>query len=232
MHFTLADLVTDISQNGAESGASIVELHISEISPSAGKGEFRFTVKDNGKGMSGEELKRAQDPFVTDGIKHVHRKVGLGIPFLIQTAETSGGGWKIESRKKTGGGKAGDGAAAVPSGAPAVPPGAPAVPQGGAGEPSGTEVSAWFDLGNIDTPPVGDVPGLIRTVLLFHGPEEIVVKRILERAGKSAGYELRKTELVDALGNLEEAGSLILLDRYLRSLEGDEGEESEEHVVN
>ena len=30
MHFTLTDLITDITQNGAESGASIVELQVSE----------------------------------------------------------------------------------------------------------------------------------------------------------------------------------------------------------
>jgi len=95
MYFNLADLVTDITQNGAESGASIVELHICETVDASGKEEFRFTVKDNGKGMTNEELKAAQDPFVTDGIKHPHRKVGLGLPFLIQTAESTGGGWKM-----------------------------------------------------------------------------------------------------------------------------------------
>jgi hypothetical protein len=37
--------------------------------------------------MTAEELQRALDPFHTDGIKHPHRKVGLGLPFLVQTAE-------------------------------------------------------------------------------------------------------------------------------------------------
>ena len=194
MHFTLTDLVTDITQNGAESGASIVELQTSEIRDSSGKGEFRFTVIDNGKGMTAEELKRAQDPFVTDGVKHPHRKVGLGLPFLIQTAEASGGGWKMESKKA------------------------------GEGQASGTVISAWFDLGNVDTPPVGDIPGMFRTVLLFGGPEEMVIKRLRKSPeGKpSCGdldYEVRKTELIGALGDLEDTQSLILLDRYLRSLE-------------
>ena len=195
MHFTLADLVTDITQNGTESGADVVELQISETVDSAGPafrggGEFRFAVKDNGKGMSADELKRAQDPFVTDGIKHPHRKVGLGLPFLIQTAEQSGGGWEIES-----------------------------------GKGKGTKVSAWFDLGNVDTPPVGDIPGMFRTVLLFGGPSEIVIRRIRETPdGLSGGldYEVRKTELVSALGELEDTRSLILLDQYLRGLEENE----------
>ena len=188
MHFTLTDLVTDIAQNGIESGGSLVELRVSETVDSGGKGEFRFTVKDNGKGMSSEDLKLAQDPFVTNGVKHPGRKVGLGLPFLIQTAEQSGGGWNIESKE-----------ASLDS--------------------HGTEVSAWFDLGNVDTPPVGDIPGMFRTLLLFGGPEEMLIHRTREAPGDRIDYELRKTELADVLGDLEDAQSLILLDQYLRSLE-------------
>jgi hypothetical protein len=208
MHFTLTDLIADITQNGAETGADLVELHVSETADSSGHGsgkrEFRFTVIDNGKGMSAEELKRIQDPFVTDGIKHPHRKVGLGIPFLIQTAEASGGGWEMKSSKKA------------------------ASPENEAPAPSGTTVSAWFDLDNVDTPPVGDIPGLFRTVLLFSGPSEVVIKRLREapdgKGGEPLDYEIRKTELADALGDLEETQSLILLGQYLRSLEESEEE--------
>jgi hypothetical protein len=189
VHFTLTDLITDITQNGVESGASVVELQVSETLDSSGKGELRFTVIDNGKGMTEEELKRAQDPFVTDGIKHPHRKVGLGLPFLIQTAEASGGGWKMESKKA------------------------------GQSQASGTVISAWFDMGNVDTPPMGDIPGMFRTVLLFGGPEEMVIKRFRKSPEGELDYEVRKTELSDALGDLEDTQSLILLDRYLRSLE-------------
>ena len=202
MHFTLTDLVTDITQNGIESGASLVELDITEID----KGEFRFTVKDNGKGMSNEELELAQDPFVTDGIKHPNRKIGLGLPFLIQTAEQSGGGWKMESKKQT----------------------EPVPPDTGAQPSSGTMVSAWFDLANVDTPPVGDIPGMLRTVLLFNGPAEMVIHRRREVAGdsgESIGYEVRKTELAEALGDLDDTQSIVLLDQYLRSLEQSSAEQ-------
>jgi hypothetical protein len=193
LHFTLTDLVTDITQNGAESGADTVELHVSEIIDSSGKGEFRFTVKDNGKGMDKEELKLAQDPFVTDGVKHPRRKVGLGLPFLIQTAEASGGGWEMDSKTRTLGTEA-----------------------------SGPVVSAWFDIANVDTPPVGDIPGMFRTVLLFEGPSEMVIKRLREAPEGRVDYEVRKTELADVLGGLEDTQSLILLDKYLRSLEESE----------
>jgi hypothetical protein len=189
LHFTLSDLVTDIAQNGAESGASLVELELGERNGPGGA-EFRFTVRDNGKGMDQDELDRAVDPFVTDGVKHPHRRVGLGIPFLIQTARMSGGDWNIKSEK------------------------------GG-----GTEISAWFDTNNVDTPPMGDLPGMIRTIFLFEGPEEVVIRRF--RTGGDAGgntleYEVRKTELAEALGGLEDAGSLVLMERYLRSLEDNE----------
>jgi hypothetical protein len=189
-------LVTDITQNAAESGASRVELEIRETyspgDPAPGKGEFRFAVRDNGRGMSREEQGRAVDPFVTDGKKHPNRKVGLGIPFLIQTAEQSGGGWELKSEK----GK-------------------------------GTVISAWFDIYNVDTPPPGDLPGMFRTALLFEGPQEVSIRRVREGGDSGAlDYEVRKTELAEALGNLEDTGSLVLLDRYLRSLEETETEDN------
>jgi hypothetical protein len=190
MHFTLADLVTDITQNAAESGAELVELEVGERRGEDGtpKAEFRFTVRDNGKGMDRDELKRAMDPFVTDGIKHPGRKIGLGLPFLIQTAEQSGGGWDIRSEKGRG-----------------------------------TTVSAWFDADNVDTPPAGDLPGMFRTILLFDGPREFRIHRSRKGINREdVDYRVCKSELVDALGDLEDTGSLVLLDRYLRSLEGDD----------
>lgn len=179
MHFSLCDLAADIAQNAAESGASVVETDITETDR-----EFAFRLTDNGKGMTEEELERAKDPFHTDGVKHPGRKVGLGIPFLIQTAVQSGGSWDIRSRKG-----------------------------------SGTTVEASFDLKNIDTPPIGDVPGLLRTVLLFEGPTEMVIRRVRKGASGGTSYEVRKTELAEVLGSLEDAGALVLLDRYLRSLD-------------
>jgi hypothetical protein len=185
MHFTLGDLVIDITQNAVESGAALVELEIHEIQETGGaKQEFRFIVRDNGKGMDQDEVKRAMDPFVTDGVKHPNRKVGLGIPFLIQTADASGGGWNLQSQKN-----------------------------------QGTTVTAWFDLNNLDTPPRGDISGMFRTILLFPGPDEIIIRRFREAGGRRDAYEIRKSALVEVLEDLEDAGSLSLLDTYLRSVE-------------
>ena len=176
MHFTLADLVTDITQNAVEAGSEKVILEVSETET-----EFRFIVIDNGKGMTEEELKRAIDPFVTDGIKHPNRKVGLGLPFLIQTAQQSDGGWDIKSEK----GK-------------------------------GTTVTAWFDTGNVDIPPIGDIKGMFRTILMFDSKAEIILRR---KKINGDDYEVCKSELADVIGGFEEVSSLVLLGEYLQSLE-------------
>ncbi|MDR0456470.1 MAG: sensor histidine kinase [Treponema sp.] len=179
-------MVADITQNACESGAQVVELEVRESALQGSKKEFRFLVKDNGKGMTKEELGRAIDPFVTDGVKHPQRKIGLGLPFLIQTAEQSGGGWDVQSEK----GK-------------------------------GTTATAWFDTGNVDTPPTGDLPVMFRTILMFDGPDEVVIRRRRD-SEMPLDYEARKSELVEALGGLEDAESLALLGKYLRSQEENE----------
>jgi hypothetical protein len=121
---------------------------------------------------------------VGDEFKHPDRKVGLGIPFLLQTARESGGGCDIKSAKD-----------------------------------SGTRITAWFDRGNIDTPPTGDLPGLFRTILLFEEPKDIVIRRHREDERGVHSYVIRKSELSGALEDLSDATSLILLDQYLKSLE-------------
>jgi hypothetical protein len=185
----------DITQNACESGAQLVELEVTE-----GGGEFRFVTRDNGKGMTKEEMARAFDPFVTDAVKHPHRKIGLGLPFLVQTAEQSGGGWDAQSEK----GK-------------------------------GTTVTAWFNTDNVDTPPVGDLPGMFRTVMMFGGPDDVVIhrKRQVGELGDTPGklpldYTIRRSEIEEALGGLEDTGSLVLLTKYLHSMEDDEDDEDEE----
>ncbi|MDK2857836.1 MAG: hypothetical protein PWQ29_230 [Verrucomicrobiota bacterium] len=97
MHATLCDLMTDIIQNAVEAGATEIELTIRETAE-----EIEFKVKDNGKGMSSESKAKAVDPFYSDGCKHAHRRVGLGLSFLFQTAEAAGGEAAIESQEGIG----------------------------------------------------------------------------------------------------------------------------------
>ncbi len=97
MHFAVCDYILDMVQNSLEAGADRIEMVLSER-----YNGLTLNLKDNGCGMTEEELKRARDPFYTDGIKHASRRVGLGIPFLIQLAETAQGRFEISSTKGVG----------------------------------------------------------------------------------------------------------------------------------
>jgi hypothetical protein len=97
MHATICDLITDLVQNSIEAHAKEITLNVEET-----KTNLKVVITDNGKGMSAEILEKAKDPFWSDGQKHKHRKVGLGLPFLFQTAEISGGTAVIESEEDVG----------------------------------------------------------------------------------------------------------------------------------
>jgi hypothetical protein len=97
VHFTLCDYVVEIVQNAVESGATAIRVSCEESADVC-----RFVVEDNGCGMTKEQLAACRSPFVTSAGKHPHRKVGLGIPFLIQCAETVGGQCRLDSEPGRG----------------------------------------------------------------------------------------------------------------------------------
>lgn len=91
---TLTFHITDIASNSIRAGASQIRLDI-VIS-----GAFAtIRIADNGCGMDAETVSRVTDPFYTT---RTTRKVGLGIPFLIQNAEQTGGSVKIISQPAKG----------------------------------------------------------------------------------------------------------------------------------
>ena len=85
----------DIVQNSVTAGAATVDIGFTLDA----SGMLTVTVKDDGKGMSPELLERVRSPFVTT---RTTRKVGLGIPLLMQNAMASGGGVDIESEVGVG----------------------------------------------------------------------------------------------------------------------------------
>ena len=97
MHFTLGELLLDLVQNAANAGAATVRVGWQELG-----GRFALTVEDDGKGMPADVVRKATDPFWTDGLTHPRRKIGLGLAFLRQTAETTGGSFHLESQEKRG----------------------------------------------------------------------------------------------------------------------------------
>lgn len=97
MQYSICDYLLDITQNSIEAHASLITLDYIEDSD-----ELRVCIGDNGDGMDEETLKNAVNPFFTDGVKHSKRKVGLGLPFLIQLAENLDGDFDIKSDREIG----------------------------------------------------------------------------------------------------------------------------------
>ncbi|MFW5777008.1 MAG: sensor histidine kinase [Spirochaetota bacterium] len=97
MHFTLAELLLDLVQNAADAGSRTVRVTWLERC-----GRVELTVSDDGRGMPAQILAGATDPFYTDGVKHPGRTVGLGLAFLRQTAEATGGRFRLESEPGRG----------------------------------------------------------------------------------------------------------------------------------
>ena len=90
-------MITDLVQNSIEAHAKEITLNVEET-----KTHLNIVIADNGKGMNEETLEKAADPFYSEDQKHQHRKVGLGLPFLFQTAEMTGGTAAIESKEGAG----------------------------------------------------------------------------------------------------------------------------------
>jgi hypothetical protein len=180
LHYAVVDFIADIAQNALEAGSSQVVLEIDETESGIG-----VAVIDDGRGMDEGEAARALDPFYTDGRKHPGRRVGLGLPFLKQSIDLSGGEFSLRS-----------------------------------GKGRGTEVRFSFDKGNLDCPPVGEIPAALFSILCLPGDGELIIRRTRKVDGAAGlSYELRKSELAEALGSLEEASSLALLKQYIVSQE-------------
>ena len=97
MHFSFADYVLDLAENALHSGARNVRIELHEQGD-----RMRLRVADDGRGMTEAECRRALDPFVSDGKKHPERRVGLGLPFLKQLAESADGSFDIQSSPGAG----------------------------------------------------------------------------------------------------------------------------------
>jgi hypothetical protein len=92
----LALHILDIARNGAEAGATRIEIRVEE-DPAADT--LRLVVADNGRGMDAATAGRALDPFFTTRRTRV---VGLGLPLLRQAAEAAGGGLQVASEPGAG----------------------------------------------------------------------------------------------------------------------------------
>jgi len=83
--------ILDIVQNSLSAKATFIEITIEECSKN---NTYLLKIKDNGKGMTKEMAEKVLDPYVTS---RTTRKVGLGLPLLMQNAERTGGHLMITS---------------------------------------------------------------------------------------------------------------------------------------
>jgi len=80
----------DLAQNSITAGASLVTIRLILQED----GWLHFDLLDNGRGMDQELLARVISPFSTT---RTTRKVGLGIPMMMENARLTGGDLQIES---------------------------------------------------------------------------------------------------------------------------------------
>lgn len=177
MHATICDCFADAVQNAIEAGASQIDAAIIEDGKTV-----NIIIKDNGKGMNADVLKRVWDPFYTEPGKHAGRRVGLGLPLLRQMAEAAGGTVALDS--KSG---------------------------------QGTSLTCSFAADHFDTPPLGDMAGTAMVLMNTDGDFDLSLTHT--RGLKS--YTVSRSELQEALGDLQDVTNLVLIRDFFRDLETD-----------
>jgi hypothetical protein len=88
--------ILDIAENSVQAKAKNIEVSVGEDTVSD---RLRIVIKDNGKGMNPESVAQVTNPFFTS---RTTRKVGLGLPFLKEAAESCNGYLKIDSAEGIG----------------------------------------------------------------------------------------------------------------------------------
>lgn len=88
--------VLDVAENSVRAQASLIEITV-EVDTE--QDTLKIQIRDDGCGMSKEQIQKVQDPFFTT---RTTRKVGLGIPFFKQAAESTGGSFLITSQEGVG----------------------------------------------------------------------------------------------------------------------------------
>ena len=88
--------VLDVAQNSVSAGASLIEIGVAEDTAAD---RLTIVIKDNGCGMTAEQVQKVIDPFYTT---RTTRKVGLGVPLFKMAAEMTGGSFNIESTPNVG----------------------------------------------------------------------------------------------------------------------------------
>ncbi|MCL5030710.1 MAG: ATP-binding protein [Bacteroidetes bacterium] len=86
--------ILDIAENSLNAGAQNIRVLLIEKNET-----LILEIDDDGRGMNEDILSKANDPFFTT---KEGKKIGLGLAFLSQAAEETGGNLKIERRAEKG----------------------------------------------------------------------------------------------------------------------------------
>lgn len=208
MHYTLCDYLLDVFQNALEAGSERTDVLVREETRDAAAVERRTAlpatsrpaawiaveIRDSGRGMTDAEQRRALDPFVTDGEKHPGRRVGLGLPFLAQIVDATGGRLELDSTPG-----AGTRVAFELDGAHIDAP------------PLGDLPATFLQMMCFE----GDYEVVIDRELGAAAPAVSGGQVVDDGRPTGRSYRLSRHELRDALGDLETAASLTLLRQYL-----------------
>jgi len=88
--------VLDVVQNSVRANACVIKV---TVEANTQKDILTIIIKDNGYGMSEEQVAKVIDPFFTT---RTTRKVGFGVSFFKMAAESTGGTFEITSQLNIG----------------------------------------------------------------------------------------------------------------------------------
>ena len=83
--------ILDIAENSINADATFIQINIIEKTD---EDLFSVEIRDNGKGIPEDLIKKVGDPFYTT---RTTRKVGLGLSLFAQAARDTGGNLEIQS---------------------------------------------------------------------------------------------------------------------------------------
>lgn len=92
----IADHILDIAENSVRAEAQKVEVFLSVNEES---GQMKLSFVDDGVGMSEEVIDKIKNPFFST---RKTRRIGMGIPLLMQNSEMCGGRVTISSKEGEG----------------------------------------------------------------------------------------------------------------------------------
>ncbi len=88
--------ILDVAQNSISANASLIAITVETRTKEQ---RLIVIIVDDGSGMTEDAIEHVEDPFYTT---RTTRKVGLGVPFLKQEAECTGGSFSIQSEPGSG----------------------------------------------------------------------------------------------------------------------------------